>query len=107
MPCFVCYPGSEVPGSGQLHDDGRCRAVHVLQQRHRDVGHRSSGWKDQGTLPDDGMIWKENAASLLLYSRKRHFNSSRLITQHLNNTLKCCSVCSGVEDPERSVSEEV
>lgn len=48
--CFVCHPGSEVPGSGQLHDDGRCRAVHVLQQRHGDVGHRRSGWKDQGTL---------------------------------------------------------
>ena len=41
--------GSEVPGSGQLHDDGWCRVVYGLQPGHRDVGHRSAGWKDQGT----------------------------------------------------------
>lgn len=45
--CASCVPaGSEVPGAGQLHDDGRRRVVHVLQQRHGDVGHRRSGWKD-------------------------------------------------------------
>ncbi len=32
--------GSEVPGRGEFHDDGRCRAVPGLQQGQRDVGIR-------------------------------------------------------------------
>lgn len=43
-----CCTGSEVPGTGQLHDDGRRGAVHVFQQRHWDVGYRSTGWQNEG-----------------------------------------------------------
>ncbi len=34
--------------TGQLHDDGRCRFVHGLQQGFRNVEHRRPGWQDQG-----------------------------------------------------------
>lgn len=50
VAALCLFLGSEVSGSGQLHDDGRRRAVHVLQPGHGDVGHRSPGWKDQGQL---------------------------------------------------------
>lgn len=44
----LCWTGSEVPGAGQLHDDGWRSAVHVFQQRHRDAGYGSPGWQNKG-----------------------------------------------------------
>lgn len=42
--------GSEIPGTGQLHDDGRRRSLPQLQPRFWDARLRWSGRKDQGTL---------------------------------------------------------
>lgn len=104
------FPGSEVSGSGQLHDDGRRRAVHVLQPGHGDVGHRSPGWEDQGQpsmfsgslqLP-----WAEKCRRFWIY--KNETLALKRNAEVLGDAKWCtAAVCSGVEDPEWSVSEEV
>ena len=46
--CLRACVGPEVPGPGELHDDGRCGALPRLQFRHGAPGHRRAKWQNKG-----------------------------------------------------------